>query len=196
VLSCLFQLRGRDGEGGHYHGKGRVERLFKILQDRLVKEMRLLGISSIQAANKFLKTYLSKFNKQFSVKPANEADLHRGVPAMLDLDKVLCIRTPRALRNDFTVAHDKKLYQVETAVQTNTVLVANKIDGSMVMSYQGKQLKIREILERPEKATPRKRKYKGWKSGAKRLIIPPERLLRNEGALAERSPASRQSHAA
>jgi len=45
--------------------KGRVERLFQTLQDRLVKEMRLLGISSIQAANKFLKTYLSKFNKQF-----------------------------------------------------------------------------------------------------------------------------------
>jgi hypothetical protein len=90
--------------------KGRVERLFQTLQDRLVKEMRLLGISSIQAANKFLKTYLSKFNKQFSVKPANEADLHRAVPEMLDLDKVLCIRTPRALRNDFTVAHNKKLY--------------------------------------------------------------------------------------
>jgi len=93
--------------------KGQVERLFQTLQDRLVKEMRLLGISSIKAANKFLKTYLSKFNKQFSVKLANEADLHRAVPEGLDLDKVLCIRTNRALRNDFTVAHDKKLYQVE-----------------------------------------------------------------------------------
>ena len=79
----------------------------------------------------------------------------------LDLDKVLCIRTPRALRNDFTVAHNKKLYQVETAVQTDTVLVEEKIDGSMVISHKGKQLKIREILERPEKATPRKRKYRG-----------------------------------
>jgi hypothetical protein len=94
------------------------------------------------------------------------------------------------------VAHDKKLYQVETAVQTDTVLVEDKIDGSMVMSYKGKQLKIREILERPEKATPRKRKYKGWKSGAKRLIIPIERLLWNDGAPAESSPTRRQSHAA
>jgi len=176
--------------------KGRIERLFQTLQDRLVKEMRLLGISSIQSANKFLKTYLSKFNKQFSVKPANEADLHRAVPEMLDLDKVLCIRTPHALRNDFTVAHEKKLYQVESAVQTDTVVVEEKIDGSLVISYKGKQLKIREILERPEKATPRKRKYRGWKSGAKRQIIPIERLLWNDGAMGESSPASRQSHAA
>jgi hypothetical protein len=158
--------------------------------------MRLLEISSLKAANKFLKTHLSKFNKQFSVKPVNEANLHRAVPEMLDLDKVLCIRTPRALRNDFTVAHDKKLYQVETAVQTDTVLVEDKIDGSMVISHKGKQLKIREILERPEKATPHKRKYKGPKSGAKRLIIPIERLLCNDCAPAESSPASRQSHAA
>jgi hypothetical protein len=176
--------------------KGRVERLFQTLQDRLVKEMRLLGISSIKAANKFLKTYLLKFNKQFSVKPVNEANLHRAVPEGLDLDKVLCIRTHRALRNDFTVAHDKKLYQVETAVQTDTVLVEDKIDGSMVISHKGKQLKITEILERPEKATPRKRKYKGPKSGAKRLIIPIERLLWNDCAIAESSPESRQSHAA
>ena len=130
------------------------------------------------------------------MKPVNEADLHRAVPEMLDLDKILCIRTPHALRNDFTVAHQKKLYQVESAVQTDTVLVEEKIDGSMVISYKGKQLKMREILERPEKATPRKRKYKGPKSGAKRLIIPIERLLWNDGAQLESSPASRQSHAA
>jgi len=81
-------------------------------------------------------------------------------------------------------------------VQTDTVLVEEKIDGSMVISHKGKQLKIWEILERPEKATPRKRKYRGWRSGAKRQIIPIERLLWNDGAMAESSPESRQSHAA
>ena len=85
---------------------------------------------------------------------------------------------------------------MESAVQTDTVLVEEKIDGSLVISYKGKQLKIREILERPEKATPRKRKYRGWKPGAKRQIIPIERLLWNDGAMAESSPESRQSHAA
>jgi hypothetical protein len=63
-------------------------------------------------------------------------------------------------------------------------------------SYQGKQLKVREILELPEKVTPRKRKYRGPKSGAKRPIIPIKRLLWNDCVPAETSLASRQSHAA
>jgi|SRR5271169_108904 len=176
--------------------KGRVERLFNTLQDRLVKELRLLGISSIGEANKFLKTYLTKFNERFSVKPVSDADLHRAVPKELDLDTILCIRSVRALRNDFTVAHDKVLYQVETAVQTQTVIVQERVDGSMIITHQGKQLKFRKILERPEKAAPRKRKYKGPRSGARRLIIPIERLLWNDGAPTETSSDSSQSNAA
>jgi len=60
--------------------KGRVERLFNTLQDRLVKEMRLRGISSIPQANEFLKEYLPIYNRRFARKAAQAENLHRPVP--------------------------------------------------------------------------------------------------------------------
>ena len=59
--------------------KGRVERLFKTVQDRLVKELRLAGVSTLEAANRFLDGHLPIYNRRFSVQPAQPADLHRPV---------------------------------------------------------------------------------------------------------------------
>ncbi|MDI6785965.1 MAG: hypothetical protein QMD92_04565, partial [bacterium] len=77
----------------------------------MIKEMRLRGINTIKEANKFLKYYLSVYAKRFAVKPANDTDLHRPIPAGMDLDKILCVKTKHALRNDFIIAHNGKLYQ-------------------------------------------------------------------------------------
>ena len=57
--------------------KGRVERLFKTVQDRLVKELRLAGIATLEAANRFLEEWLPLDNRRFAVQPAQAADLHR-----------------------------------------------------------------------------------------------------------------------
>lgn len=86
--------------------------MFKTLQDRLVKEMTLRGISTIEEANKFLKSYLSSHNKRFAVKPKEKNDLHREIPKGLNIDKILCIRTERTLRNDSAISHNGKLYQI------------------------------------------------------------------------------------
>ncbi|GEM_PF-6704188 len=68
--------------------KGRIERLFGTLQDRLVKELRLRGISAIDEANKFLDNYyLREFNRKFSIKSLNKEDLHRPIPKWIDLKK-------------------------------------------------------------------------------------------------------------
>ena len=93
--------------------KGRVERLFKTLQDRLVREMRLLGIKSIDEANAFLETYLSKHNSQFRKEARLEADLHRPALHTRELDRIFCIKEERTVKNDFTIAYDCKLYQIE-----------------------------------------------------------------------------------
>ena len=61
--------------------KGRVERLFNTFQDRLVKELRLAGIATLEAANRFLEAYLPRYNRRFAVQPAQAADLHRPIPA-------------------------------------------------------------------------------------------------------------------
>jgi hypothetical protein len=91
--------------------KGRVERLFGVLQDRLIKEMRLRGIKTKESANEFLKEYLPKFNRRFRVCPANDTDVHVRVPKYFNLDKYLCIKTERTVRKDNTITHNGKLYR-------------------------------------------------------------------------------------
>jgi len=131
--------------------KGRVERLFNTLQDRLVKEMRLRGISSIAEANEFLREYLPNYNKRFAKKAAQPGNLHRPISKGLNLDRILCIKTERTLRNDFTIAHDRKLYQIEEAVRARKVMVEEYVNGSMAILCRGKKVKFNQIAVRPEK---------------------------------------------
>jgi transposase-like protein len=129
--------------------KGRIERLFRTLQDRLVKEMRLRRISTLEEANAFLEAYLPIYNRKFSVRPRERGNLHRPLGRGLDLDAILCIKTERTLRNDFTVAHHRKLYQVEDKVNASKVMVQDRMDGSIRITYKSRPLRFREITERP-----------------------------------------------
>jgi hypothetical protein len=131
--------------------KGRIERLFKTLQDRLVKEMTLRGINTIEEANRYLDAYLSVHNKRFAVRAKEQDNLHREIPRGLNLDKVLCIRTLRTLRNDFTIAHNSKLYQIESNVRAKEVTVEERVDCKMLITLNGISLEFRQITERPEK---------------------------------------------
>ncbi len=134
--------------------KGRIERLFNTLQDRLVKEMTLRGISTIEEANIYLGAYMSFHNKRFAVRAKQQENLHREVPGGLDLDDILCIKTVRPLRNDFTVAHHRKLYQIETKTIAQRVTVQDRVDGSLLITAAGIKLRFREILERPQAPKP------------------------------------------
>jgi len=129
--------------------KGRIERLFRTLQDRLVKEMRLRGIRTLEEANAFLEEYLPIYNRRFSVSPKERDNLHRPLGRGLDLEAILCIKTERTLRNDFTVAHNRKLYQVEDKVNTSKVMVQDRMDGSVHITHKNRTLRFREITERP-----------------------------------------------
>ena len=136
--------------------KGRIERLFRTFQDRVIKEMRLKGIKSIEEGNKFLKYYLPVFNKRFSVEALEKGDLHRPVPKGADLDKSLCIKTPRGLNKDSTVAHNKKLYHVLDKVHTDKIMVEERVSGRLHITHKGKELKYRQITQRPAKKEPKK----------------------------------------
>ena len=136
--------------------KGRVERLFRTFQDRVIKEMRLRGIKFIKEANKFLKYYLPIFNKRFSVKAIEQGDLHRDIPKHIDLDSILCLKTERVLRNDFTVAHNNKLYQILDHINAEKVTVEERINDKIFISYKQRQLNYKEITKRPKaKEEPR-----------------------------------------
>lgn len=140
--------------------KGRIERSFRTDQDRLIKELRLAGIDTIERANKFLKSYWLKHNKRFSVKPLKEGDLHRPVPKGIDLDVILCRKTEHPLRNDFTIAHDKKLYQILDRAVGRRVVVEERVSGARYITYNGRRLKYKKIAAKPvrEKPAPKLRK--------------------------------------
>jgi transposase len=130
--------------------KGRIERLFGVLQDRLVKELRLKSIKTKEEANAFLKEYLPRYNKRFNVCPANEADVHVKLPRSIDLNRYLCIKRERTIRNDNTIALDGRLYQIEERGGKN-VIAEERIDGSLRIMCKGVALKYKEITERPRK---------------------------------------------
>lgn len=150
--------------------KGRVERLFETLQDRLIKEMRLKGIKTLKEANNLLAWYLPVFNKRFAIPAMEKGDLHRPLPKKIDLDKILCKKKDRALRNDFTVAHFKKLYQVLDHVNTKTVTVEERINGRMLITYKGKSLRYKPITQRPVAVA----EEKPYVFKLKRVHIPPK----------------------
>jgi nicotinamide riboside kinase len=152
--------------------KGRIERLFKTLQDRLIKEMRLKNIKTKEEANEFLKHYLKGHNKRFGLKPAKEANLHRNFPKDVDMDRILCIKTKRTIRNDFTISHDGNLYQITEHVHGKEVIVEERIDGSMHITCDNRRLKFKEIASRPfrEEVT----EPKMVKAKKKKVCMPPK----------------------
>jgi len=163
--------------------KGRVERLFKTLQDRLVRDMRLAGIKSVEEANEFLKTYLPSHNRQFKKQAASEADLHLPALHSRELDRILCIKEERTVRNDFTVAHNGKLYQIEEVTRAKKVIVEERLDGTLHITHKRLDLRHHEITARPRKETPEAtvsiRKKKGCTPPTdhpwRRLFKPPRR---------------------
>ena len=139
---------------------GRVERLFKTVQDRLVKELRLAGVSTLEAANRFLDGYLPIYNRRFSVQPAQPADLHRPRPASRELDRSLCIKTTRCLRRDWTVAHHGHLSQVQTNIRATHVQVEERVEGTRRMTHHGRPLALHAITSRPMKAVEAKKVHR------------------------------------
>jgi len=108
-----------------------------------VKEMRLQGIKSIEEGKRFLAQYLPGYNRRFAVKAKKEGDLHRAIPEGIELDNILCIRTQRGLRNDYTIAHKKKLYQIMDKTEARKVQVEEKINGTMAITFEGRHLKFK-----------------------------------------------------
>ena len=157
--------------------KGRVERLFGTFQDRVIKEMRLAGVKNREEGNRFLKAYLPTYNRRFGVMPAKEADLHRPFKDRKELDRILSIRNTRALRNDFTVAHNKKLYQIKDNIRTKTVLVEERTDGSMRIVHNGQRLRYKEIKSRPVQKVKKPMVPRVWK-GVKPAADHPWKVMR------------------
>lgn len=137
---------------GSPQAKGRVERLFETLQDRLIKELRLAGISTIPAANRFLdQVYLSKHNARFMVEPKNKTNAHRPVgKTEAELNAIFSFQEERTLCNDYTVHWRNRIFQVGKhqpyfLLPRTKVMVEERLDGKIKIRYKGKYLKMHEI---------------------------------------------------
>ena len=140
--------------------KGRVENPFGTFQDRLVKELRLRGISTIEAANEFLESFwTADYAKRFGVAPKNNADLHRKLTAKesASLDAIFSVQSIRLVKNDFAIQFQNRWYQLAeeqpaTVCRKDAVLIEERLDGTMGMRLRGKYLNFKLLAAKPPKA--------------------------------------------
>ena len=148
--------------------KGRVERRNGLLQDRLVKEMRLAGLSDLEAANEFLeKNFLPQLNQRFWMKPAQPADVHRAAP--WNLNEILSWEQQRVVQRDWTVGWQGSWWQIDPEheglnLAGRAVTVRQLRNGTVQLVWRGQKLRCRRLARRPRKERPPR---KG------RMIIPP-----------------------
>jgi transposase len=127
-------------------GKGRVERANLTLQDRLVKELRLNDISTIDAANSFAAEYIADFNRRFAVQPRSTHDAHRPLLFSEDeLDIILSHQETRTLSKNLTFQYNKVIYQIQTsrptyALRKAQVTVCENTQGEITILYKGNPL--------------------------------------------------------
>ena len=132
--------------------KGRIERLWGTFQDRLISELRLEGISSLEGANRYLHTvFLPKYNKKFTRRPKVEESAYRMIAKGMDLDRVFSIKEERRVQGDNTISYKGKLYQI---LPTETrfgfakakVEIQKHLDGTIHIFYKGEELPFKPII--------------------------------------------------
>ncbi|MGZ4982142.1 MAG: ISNCY family transposase [Methylobacter sp.] len=127
--------------------KGRVERVNRTLQDRLIKEMRLMNISDIEQGNQFLPEFIDKFNKKFGVQ-IDSKNMHRELLPHEDLNEIFSWQENRTLSKNLTLQYDKALYLIEDSVDNrslarNKVTVFEYFDGAIKIKWNNRELPYR-----------------------------------------------------
>lgn len=170
--------------------KGRVERLFETLQDRLVKDLRLHGINTIAQANAFAPTFLKQHNQRFAVCPAAPEDAHRPLTPWQQQHRsaILSCQEARHLSKTLTLQYRGLLLQIETtrpayALRHKTVMVLETQDGQIQVQYQDQTLAYRVVALPPKQ---------GQIMDAKEIAVAPTKTTRRPAAM-KPSPAFRRS---
>jgi len=125
--------------------KGRIERANGTFQDRLVAELRLAGINTLEEANRFLQEYLPRYNEHFAVPPAKPESAYHPIPPGLEIDGILCFKERRRVAKDNTVQYYGKTLQIFPGSERTTyarahVEVQKRLDGRLLVCYKGKIL--------------------------------------------------------
>lgn len=144
--------------------KGRVERNFGTAQDRLVKGMRVAGVTTLEQANEYLlKDYLVWWERELTVDPANPDDAHRRLEKSHSLAASLSYVETRQVRPDYTLRWDGKLYQIQrravtTGLRRAHVRVERRLDGTLAVRHGERYLPLAEcsVADKPKTRPPLK----------------------------------------
>ncbi len=153
VLLGSVEFQHRHAAQLNTHAKGRIERLFETLQDRLVKEMRLAGIDSIQGANHFLEMrFLPEWEQRFTVAARNPRNAHRRLGREQHLEEILSVRVARKVAQDHTVSWDGNRWgmlreEVCAGLRGAAVEIERRLDGSHWLRYRGRYVHLRPCQE-------------------------------------------------
>ncbi len=155
--------------------KGRVERSNRVLQDRLVKELRLQNISTIEAANAFLPTFIEDYNHRFAVIPQNPTNAHRPLLKTHDLEQIFTIKQERHLSKNLTLQHSNIIYQIISnkqsyALRNAKVIVSENSEGEIKICYKGNELEygIYHLQEKQGNVVEAKLLESEWESAVKK----------------------------
>jgi len=135
--------------------KGRIERLFGTLQDRLVKDMRLAGIATLEQANLFLDGFWPQFNEQFGKEARETGNLHRPLLKTVNLREVFCLKGTRTINSGYLVRWHGRLLTIQDptlGMARRPAQVLELPDGQVLIRFNGRNLAFREIP--PEEARP------------------------------------------
>jgi transposase len=137
--------------------KGRIERANQTLQDRLVKELRLRGISDIDSANAYLPEFRADFNRRFAVQPRSSHDAHRSLLKTENLDLILTHRKTGTLSKNLTVQFNNLIYQIQSdrpdyALRQAQVTVCQNAQGEVTILYKNKPLAYTLYHKAPRQA--------------------------------------------
>lgn len=140
--------------------KGRVERLFETLQDRLVKELRLAGISTKEEGTRYFReVYIPKHNAKFSIPPKDPVNAHRALLSSDDLVRIFTVQTARHVSKALVVQYKNTRYQLDTTgpyrylLQNQQLLVEENREGELVFRHKDKTIPykaIGEIIRNPK----------------------------------------------
>lgn len=134
--------------------KGRVERLFRTLQDRLIKALRRKGIGTLAEANEYLeKEFLPMWQERFAVLPKSKANAHRAHKGF-DLDAILSVQETRVVAPDYTLQYHNQRFQIEkrsigAGLRGSKVIVEQRLNGMLRIRWKGEYLHHHKIGPRP-----------------------------------------------
>jgi len=132
--------------------KGRIERAFGTLQDRLVCELRLKHISTIQEANAYLPEFIADYNAKYGKVPANPFNAHRDLNPDQELKYILCFKEFRKVSKHLEISYRGKVYQLNekhNSLKKEKVDVIRTLDGELLFTHNGVKLKTKVFIDRP-----------------------------------------------